>query len=57
MSIDPDFSSKLKKDGEHSGHDVWDEVKPPRDWGFMELMSQSTTICALAIPYVWESAQ
>ena len=33
VSIDPDFSSKLKKDGEHSGHDVWGEVKPPEKLG------------------------
>ena len=31
--IDPDFNKKLQKHGEHSGHEVWGEVKPPEKLG------------------------
>lgn len=33
MPIDPDFKDKLKVTGEHSGHKVWGEVKPPERLG------------------------
>jgi NAD-dependent dihydropyrimidine dehydrogenase PreA subunit len=33
MPIDPDFQRKLKASGEHSGHKVWGEVKPPEKLG------------------------
>ena len=33
MPIDPDFSSKRKKAGTHSGHDVWGPVDPPKVLG------------------------
>ncbi len=33
MPIDPDFKSKLKVTGEHSGHKVWGDVNPPEKLG------------------------
>jgi len=33
MPIDPDFVKKLKKHGQHGGHDVWGEVDPPEKLG------------------------
>ena len=33
MPIDPDFAKKLTKHGQHGGHDVWGEVKPPEKLG------------------------
>jgi NAD-dependent dihydropyrimidine dehydrogenase PreA subunit len=33
MPIDPDFASKRKKAGTHSGHDVWGPVNPPKVLG------------------------
>lgn len=33
MPIDPEFMKKLEKTGEHSGHAVWGEVKPPDKLG------------------------
>ena len=33
MPIDPAFTKTLKKSGEHNGHDVWGEVKPPEKLG------------------------
>lgn len=29
MPIDPDFQKKLETSGDHSGHKIWGEVKPP----------------------------
>jgi len=33
MPIDPDFTKKQKKSGEHNGHAVWGEVKTPEKLG------------------------
>ena len=33
MPIDPDFMKKLKKQGQHNGHEVWGKVKPPKKLG------------------------
>ena len=33
MPIDPEFMKKQKKSGEHAGHAVWGEVKPPERLG------------------------
>jgi NAD-dependent dihydropyrimidine dehydrogenase PreA subunit len=33
MPIDPEFTTKVMKHGQHNGHDVWGEVKPPEKLG------------------------
>jgi len=33
MPIDPDFQKNLKVSGEHAGHQVWGDVKPPEKLG------------------------
>ena len=33
MPIDPDFKTKRKVVGTHSGHDVWGQVEPPKILG------------------------
>ncbi len=33
MPIDPEFQKNLKATGEHSGHKVWGEAKPPEKLG------------------------
>jgi len=33
LPIDPEFMNKLKISGEHAGHKVWGEVKPPEKLG------------------------
>jgi NAD-dependent dihydropyrimidine dehydrogenase PreA subunit len=33
LPIDLDFMNKLEKHGNHNGHDVWGEVKPPEKLG------------------------
>lgn len=33
MPIDPDFKSKMKKVGTHSGHDIWGPIDPPKKLG------------------------
>jgi NAD-dependent dihydropyrimidine dehydrogenase PreA subunit len=33
MPINPEFMTKLKKNGDHNGHAIWGEVKPPEKLG------------------------
>ena len=33
MAIDPNFKGNMKKIGEHSGHDVWGPINPPKRLG------------------------